>query len=266
MNKILAQGFLTGKLSHAYVFEGQLEETRQMYIDFAEEIFKEEDKRDKSLGLERFYDLDIVRPEKDRIPIDVIRDIKKKVFEKPLESAYKVFVIERADCMRAEAQNALLKTLEDLPEYCIIILTTDNRNKLYDTILSRCQLISDYREEDRFLTSEDFEEVITLLQKAFQGKYYAAISSKSIIDKFKDRKKDLINQLEVFFADILVFKLGIYQGNSQRYIKYLTFFKDLSQAKIEGAILELEEINDLLRVNINFQLAFENFLFTLMEE
>lgn len=266
MNKILSEGFELEKLSHAYIFEGRLEDTRKMYGDFAEKIFKDTDKRDKSLGLERFFDLDIIRPEKDRIPIDAIREIKKKVFERPLESDHKVFIIERADCMRAEAQNALLKTLEDLPEYCIIILTTDNRNKLYDTILSRCQLISDYREEDRFLASEEFEEVIALLKRAYQGRYYAVISSKSIIEKFKDRKKELVNQLEVFFSDLLSFKLGVYQSQSQRYIKYLGFFKDLSQNKIEEVILKLEEINELLRVNINFQLAFENFLFTLMEE
>lgn len=266
MNKILVQAFETGKISHAYIFEGQLEDTRRMYTYFTEEIFKKEDKRDRSLGLERFYDLDIVKPDKDRIPIDTIREIKKKAFERPLESEHRLFVIERADCMRAEAQNALLKTLEDLPDYCIMILTTDNRNKLYDTILSRCQLLSYYREEDRFLASEEFEEVIALLKKAYQGRYYAVISSKSTIEKFKDRKKELVNQLEVFFSDLLSYKLGVYQSQSQRYIKYLGFFKNLSQNKIEEVVLKLEEINELLRVNINFQLAFENFLFTLMEE
>ena len=54
---------------------------------------------------------------------------------------YKIYTINQANSMTIEAQNALLKTLEEPPEYAIIILITNNKEALLDTIKSRCEII-----------------------------------------------------------------------------------------------------------------------------
>lgn len=71
--------------------------------------------------------------------IDDIRDIKEHVKHYPVESKYKVFIIDEAHALTPEACEALLKTLEEPPEYCKFILCTTESHKIKNTIWSRCQ-------------------------------------------------------------------------------------------------------------------------------
>ena len=64
--------------------------------------------------------------------------MQENVYTKPIVSRKKVFIINDSDKMTEEAQNSLLKTLEEPPEYIMIILITANENKLLNTIKSRC--------------------------------------------------------------------------------------------------------------------------------
>lgn len=265
MSSILVSQIKNNKISHAYIFEGQEEQTTQMYTNFIEMLYESHDNRDKSMGLDRFFDVEFILPEKNNISVDKIRGLKKRVFEIPLESKYKIFVIENAHMMNVPAQNSLLKTLEEAPSYAIIILATDNRNKLLDTIVSRCQIISNYLENERSLDETTRFELYDILEKAYHNNIHQIIASKKFFEKQIDRKTDIINECEMFFSDVLDNKLGIQSDFSVRYKKYLTKFEDLTINKIEKIILSLEDINELLNVNINFQLAMEKVLFTLME-
>lgn len=62
----------------------------------------------------------------------------QKIYEKPVTSNRKVYIINNSDTMTKEAQNSLLKVLEEPPEYASIILIASNENKLLNTIRSRC--------------------------------------------------------------------------------------------------------------------------------
>ena len=64
--------------------------------------------------------------------------MQEKVVEKPIISPKKVYIINDAELMTKEAQNCLLKTLEEPPEYVIIILIVSNESKLLNTVKSRC--------------------------------------------------------------------------------------------------------------------------------
>jgi DNA polymerase-3 subunit delta' len=75
------------------------------------------------------------------IKIEHIRQLEKAINLRPFEAKTKVFVIEEAHIMTAQAANALLKTLEEPPGDSILILTTNSINKLFSTIVSRCQKI-----------------------------------------------------------------------------------------------------------------------------
>lgn len=85
------------------------------------------------------------------IGIKDIRILQKEIFLTPVKSPYKVHVLENARLLTPEAQNALLKVLEEPPSQTIIVLVTDNKNALIPTIQSRCTIIvsTEYTEPDK---------------------------------------------------------------------------------------------------------------------
>ncbi len=81
-------------------------------------------------------------PEKKNVPVDLIRQARADIYIQPNESDYKIYLFPRAQDMRSEAQNALLKVLEEPPKYGVFILLTDNPEKLLPTVRSRCTELS----------------------------------------------------------------------------------------------------------------------------
>ncbi len=79
-------------------------------------------------------------PEKDTsVSVEIIRSMIKDIYLKPYEGDWKVYLIPQADLLTFQAQNALLKTLEEPPDHSVIILTSSHPEKLLPTVLSRCQ-------------------------------------------------------------------------------------------------------------------------------
>lgn len=121
------------------------EESTEDRPDFYSE--KEESEDSLSLRIEKEEHPDLIfvdyqekenGEKKSSISIDQIRqEVKGTVDISPKEGQYKVYVLCHSDKMTVEAQNALLKTLEEAPEHVIMILLCENENKLLDTVLSR---------------------------------------------------------------------------------------------------------------------------------
>ena len=82
--------------------------------------------------------LTIDDPEKKNVPVDLIRKARADIFIQPNEGSHKIYLFPRAQDMRVEAQNALLKVLEEPPSYGVFLLITDNPEKLLPTVRSRC--------------------------------------------------------------------------------------------------------------------------------
>lgn len=70
--------------------------------------------------------------------IDEIRDLREKVNVSPTNLKYKVYIIDEVHMLTREAFNALLKTLEEPPQHCILVLATTDYHKIPETIISRC--------------------------------------------------------------------------------------------------------------------------------
>lgn len=87
-------------------------------------------------------DFKIIYPTKGVIKVDEIRDFCSELFLLPTKAKHKVFIVDEAECMNEQAQNALLKVLEEPPLYAVIILITSNKEKLLHTIKSRVTEIS----------------------------------------------------------------------------------------------------------------------------
>ena len=77
-------------------------------------------------------------PEKKTVPVDLIRQARSDVYVRPNQSDHKIYCIPRADCLGVPGQNALLKILEEPPEYGVFLLLTSNPDKLLPTVRSRC--------------------------------------------------------------------------------------------------------------------------------
>ena len=77
---------------------------------------------------------------------------------KPYSSKYKIYIIADADLMTVQAQNALLKTLEEPPQYAVIMLLTENAEVLLPTIRSRCVMMK-LRNIDEMNVSDLMEAV-----------------------------------------------------------------------------------------------------------
>lgn len=86
-------------------------------------------------------DIQVINEESETIKISTIREMIQTVYEKPILSEKKIYIINDSDKMTKEAQNSLLKTLEEPPEYIIIILIASNSDMILNTIKSRCTKI-----------------------------------------------------------------------------------------------------------------------------
>ncbi|MBI4821621.1 MAG: DNA polymerase III subunit delta' [Deltaproteobacteria bacterium] len=87
-------------------------------------------------------DVLVLDPEGDAIKVDDVREVTRLLHLAPLEGPHKVLIIRDADRMNPQAQNALLKTLEEPPGGARIILTSASPDSLLVTVLSRCQRVT----------------------------------------------------------------------------------------------------------------------------
>jgi DNA polymerase-3 subunit delta' len=102
-------------------------------------------------------DLFVLEPdEKASIKIDVVRDVLSRTGFKPFEGQRRVVIIREADALEPQAQNALLKSLEEPPPGTVFILTTNVGAALLPTVLSRCMRLGFGR-----LTMGDIEAILT---------------------------------------------------------------------------------------------------------
>lgn len=135
------------KVAHSYLFSGIEGIGKTLFArEFAKTILCEE-QREKTCGRCRSCvafaennhpDFMQIEPDGKAIKIEQIRYMQEKIAEKPIKSNYKVYILKDADTMTREAQNSLLKTLEEPPMYARMILIASNENKLLNTIKSRC--------------------------------------------------------------------------------------------------------------------------------
>ncbi|HSA83700.1 MAG TPA: hypothetical protein VLF20_02325 [Patescibacteria group bacterium] len=137
------------------------------------------------------------------IGIEDIKHMQKKIFLKPIKSAFKAIIIEDAQLLTTEAQNALLKILEEPPEHTIIILSSETKETLLPTILSRCQLIQ-LEEQQRELSAKEREEIETFLANLPELGIGERLKKAEILAKEKDKAIEYITKLIVVSREKLL--------------------------------------------------------------
>ncbi len=143
-------------------------------------------------------DLKIIEPIKGSIRIEQIRELRREINLKPFENRKKIYIIDHAEAMTLEASNCLLKTIEEPPDYAIMILICSKLDSVLPTIVSRCQLIKfkliGYLEIMEVVLSNkvDIEkDKAKLISKLAQGSISKALKLISDKEYFKRREKIL---------------------------------------------------------------------------
>lgn len=246
-------------LSNAYIIEGEDISYNLTYAnDFAKKVFA-------SFGinanLETNPDIEII--DKEIIDIKTIRSLIKDMVIRPVNNKIKIYIIHNAQNLRVEAANAMLKSLEELKSYSLIIFTVDNSGKIIPTIRSRCQIISLNTKNSNL--DIDMDRLSEIFSKVLSGDLDVYYKEKDYLLSFKEDKKSLIEGLIKILSDIIDNKyLGENLVTSYGYnIESLT---RLSLSSIERLLEKLEIILGSFRNNINFELSVENIFLNIYKE
>lgn len=272
------------KMSHSYMFLGTsgigkkmiAKEFAKMILCQGEQKYCNHCKSCIEFDSNNNPDFQLIEPDGASLKIEQIRQMQKKIIEAPIISNKKVYIIDDADLMTTEAQNCLLKTLEEPPEFVTIFLIGSKENNFLSTIKSRCTIIkfqdienesikqylaqnygiSDVSENmlDIFAGSigkaeslkdkqELYNNIIEIIEKIRTLDLIDILKKADIIYKSQDEKNDILEGINV-----ILFK------KSRQYIRYL------------NCIQIVEDTKKRLNTNANYNMCIDNMLFKIWEE
>ena len=277
------------KISHAYMFEGGEGIGKKEFAkEFASILMK-------SSNIVNNPDYIEIKPEGSSIKISQIRKMQSDIVIKP-HSEYKIYVILNSDKMTLEAQNAILKTLEEPPKYAIIILIANNKEALLDTIKSRCEIIkfTPISEIDlkKYLIKQDIDEQRASIAASFsrgsidkalelskssdfsimrediqqyidiilEKDLFDILNTSNIIDKYKGEIHTVLDVMINYFRDVMILKEKIYKDtiiNGDRITFVQNINKKISYSQVTKIIDIIEDIKKKLRSNCNFNISMQ---------
>ena len=282
------------KISHAYIIEGDKGSGKKMLAAVFSKILqcetrqKTEEERacnqcESCIQMENKDHPDVIWVSHEKAGVTSVGEIREQVVNTvdimPYKGPYKIYIIDEAEKMNVAAQNAILKTIEEPPEYAIIFLLTTNRGAFLDTILSRCilletkpvsgKMIERYlgerykipEEEAEFaagfslgnigkaeaiISSEEFQDLKELTLSILR--YIHEIESYEIADKVKEYKKyknrieDFFDIFLMWFRDIMLLKADN-SVNAEAAKKKIIFKNEYAYLKKQVDKLDLEAID-----------------------
>ena len=304
------------QISHAYILEGEAGSGKKTLARaFAQALQCEEGKEEactlchSCMMAESGNHPDIIWVTHEKPNTISVADIRSQINGdigiRPYSGRYKVYIVDQAEKMNEQAQNALLKTIEEPPAYAVILLLASQTGAFLPTILSRCitlslkpvkeERIRDYILKNTNLTSEEADfcagysmgnlgkamELATneariemkkdctrLLSRIHQMEIYEIIGSLKELSKYKEDIMDLLDMMLVWFHDILIIKTT---KNSER-----TVFKDeygimnqladhMNYEGIQNILCAFDKAKIRLRANVNFDVTMELLLLLIKE-
>lgn len=236
------------------------------------------------------------------IPIDDIRDMIRQCGVSTLDGGNRVVIITEADRMTAQAQNCLLKTLEEPPDRTFFLLVSDHPEALLSTVISRCRMVRLHPWDDvtvlrvlkdigtaperaraaadsaggsigravKLAGDEEYwqrrEEVIKIFFRSRERSEIAAISN-----EWKDRRgegEEMLNILENLDRDMLLVRLGRKKPEtlSELPANWRRFAMDAPQERFAALSDGISLARKQLAASVNFQAVLEQLLFNYMGE
>ncbi len=186
-------------------------------------------------------DLGFIRPEGSLLRIGQIRELQKQIVYEPFEARRKVYILTDVERMNAEAENCLLKTLEEPPAASVLILLTSNIQVLLPTTRSRCQILQFHpmpTQELASILTDKFSvpsEQATTLAIAAGGAIGKAITQLEKGETLTEEVPEILKETDVLAA----FRLAeSFKENPETLDSLVTWYRDLLFLQ-QGAPLEL---------------------------
>lgn len=236
---------------------------------------------------------------------DIREQINNDIMIKPYSGKYKLYLIDEAEKLTVQAQNALLKTIEEPPAYAVILLLTTNAQGLLPTILSRCVTlhlravedaeikkflmdkwhVPDYQADIsvafaqgnvgkaiRLSSTEEFsavrEDTLLLLRNIDNMEIYEMVELIKRIAENKMNIYDYLDIIMIWFRDVLLFK-ATNDVNGLVFKDNVGYIKkQANKSSYNGLELMIEAIEKAkarLNANVNFELVMELLLLTIKE-
>lgn len=236
---------------------------------------------------------------------DIRRQVNGDIMIRPYSSPYKIYIIDEAEKLSVQAQNALLKTIEEPPVYGVILLLTTNAGMLLQTIKSRCVTLDlkpvsdmqvkrylmdevklpEYRADictafaqgnvgkaKRLALSGDFSEMLEhalhLVKYIQEMEVTDMIADLKRIDTYKMEINDYLDILMVWYRDVLMFKATRDADSlifANELISIREKVKKSSYEGLECVLKALDKAKIRLNANVNFDMALELLLLTMKE-
>lgn len=306
----------TGKVSHAYILTGEAGMGRKSLADaFALTLFCEAGKAEPCMECHACRQVlsknhpDLIYVTHDKpgsIGIDDIREqINDTIMVKPYSSLYKIYVVDESEKMTVQAQNALLKTIEEPPSYAIILLLTTNQEAFLPTILSRCvelklkpirdAVIKSYlmgtmgikeTQSDVYAafargnlgkaihlaTSEEFQLLYKAVLNLLRNVKRMDISELlDCIKKLKEEHIDIyecLDFMQLWYRDVLMFKVTK-DINLQVFKEEYNAVNEISETSgydgLENILHAIDKARIRLNANVNMELTMELLLLDMKE-
>ena len=283
--KYMTNSIKNNKISHAYIFEGMDGIGKKKFAEeFSKILFK-------GTSIDVNPDCISINPDGNSIKIAQIRKLQSDIIIKPHKD-YKIYIINQSEKMTMEAQNTLLKTLEEPPRYAIIILITNNKERLLDTVKSRCETIkfTPISQSDLKLylmnTKGIDEQRATLLATFSRGsmekalelsdsaefsiirediqKYIEIIMDKNMsevlniasdLEKYKSSIISLLDMMLNYFRDMMFLKEGFGKNmiiNIDKIIFIQNMSNKITYSQLSKIIDIIEETKKRIKSNCNF--------------
>ena len=312
----LQNAIKTDKVSHAYILDGPDMSGKKMIADAFSMTLECEKKGTEpcmechsckqALGKNQPDIIYLQHEKPNTISVDDIRSqINNDIGVKPCSSPYKVYIVDEAEKMNVQAQNALLKTIEEPPAYAVILLLTNNAEIFLPTILSRCVRLSlkavpdekikaylmenyevpDYKADVcvafaqgnvgkaiELAESEDFNEIknsaLQLIKRLDDIELYEMTEAVKQISNYKLQINDYFDLIMIWYRDVLLYKATADVNKLIFKEEVYEIKKEASRSSyggIENILEALEKAKIRLNANVNFDLVIELLLLTIKE-
>lgn len=206
-----------------------------------------------------------ILPDGKTLKIEQVRNLQARIVEKPITSRRKVYVIDDADLMSEESQNCLLKTLEEPPEYAVIILIVSNESRILPTIKSRCVII-----KFQPLTSKEIKQVKPELSDDLIQLLEGSLQNAENIEQKKEQYAQLLNIVNVLENKQLVEVFNsadlLYKGKDD-IITLLEYLNLIFFSRNEiNAIPIIEKTKKKILANNNYDMTIDYCLMNIWDE
>ncbi len=304
------------KVSHAYIISGEKGSGKKLLADLFAQTLQCERKGTEpcmecqsckqALSLNQPDIIRVIHEKPNTISVEDIRtQINGDIMIRPYSSPYKIYIVDEAEKLSVQAQNALLKTIEEPPVYAVLLLLTTNAGMLLQTIRSRCvilelkpvssPMVKNYLMEQlevpeyhadictafaqgnvgkakRLALSDSFSEMLEhalhLVKYIHDMEVVDMISDLKRINTYKMEINDYLDLLTVWYRDVLMFK-ATRDADSLIFSHELISIREKAQKSsyegLECIIKSLEKAKIRLNANVNFDMALELLLLTMKE-